>query len=286
MKFAALIVLLVLATLPVTANVVKVVAQVDQAEFKGACPHKFTFSARIRVDAPGEVTYRWLRSDGAMAPVQKLVFRKPRQVQIVTTTWTLGGAGKSYEEWQAVEILTPNSMTSNRAAFKLACDQLQLVKPIDARVRMVPPGGLVTVKPCIDPAAFEVRFDIVQRHDTWKALMKITGVVKNVGNQPFVSDPRQAVAYLYELPPGATTGGTLRAQKQFGDLPVGGTVEVSWEREWNSSSPSEGEFPPSYRLLIGYDPDIYMDANKQNDDCDQSNNSKTRSGMDINSMLH
>ena len=62
-------------------------------------------------------------------------------------------------------------------------------------------------------------------------------------------------------------------------------MQLSWERDWNSSSPSEGEFPNSYRLLILYDPDIYMDANKDNDDCNQNNNKKERSGTEINDML-
>ena len=60
---------------------------------------------------------------------------------------------------------------------------------------------------------------------------------------------------------------------------------LTYERDWNSSSPSEGEFPNSYRLLITYDPDIYQDANKANDDCNQGNNKKNRSGTEINDMF-
>ena len=61
-------------------------------------------------------------------------------------------------------------------------------------------------------------------------------------------------------------GGTIVAQKPITNLAPGASLTLSWERDWNSSSPSEGEFPNSYRLLISYDPDIYMDGNDNNDD--------------------
>jgi hypothetical protein len=38
-------------------------------------------------------------------------------------------------------------------------------------------------------------------------------------------------------------------------------VTVVFERTWNSSSTGEGEFPPSYIVEIGYDPDIRLDGN-------------------------
>jgi hypothetical protein len=75
------------------------------------------------------------------------------------------------------------------------------------------------------------------------------------------------------------------ATKQFVNLAPGATETVAYERAWNSSSPSEGEFPPSYRLLITYDPDIYMDGNPENDDCDLSNNQMDRSGTGINELF-
>jgi hypothetical protein len=39
----------------------------------------------------------------------------------VSTTWTLGGAGKSYTEWEAIQIFSPTSAQSNHADFALTC---------------------------------------------------------------------------------------------------------------------------------------------------------------------
>lgn len=44
------------------------------------------------------------------------------------------------------------------------------------------------------------------------------------------------------------------------------------------------EFPPTYTLLISYDPDIYLDANKNNDDCNRNNNKKELTGAEINRL--
>ena len=60
---------------------------------------------------------------------------------------------------------------------------------------------------------------------------------------------------------------------------------MSYEREWNSSSPTEGEFPPDYIVKISYDPDILIDGNPDNDDCNPGNNEVTRSGAGINTLL-
>ena len=45
------------------------------------------------------------------------------------------------------------------------------------------------------------------------------------------------------------------------------------------------EFPYSYRVSIGYDPDIFIDSNPNNDDCNMGNNSAEFGGMAINDLL-
>ncbi len=265
-----------------TANVVKVEASVNPPEYSGHCPKRFEFVGVITVDRPCRVKYKWIRSDNAIPPVESIAFRKPG-TQKVTSYWEIGAEGK---HWKAIEILAPNPMVSNKAIFKLKCmPMVAAIKP-EMRVRAD------IIKPQIDgidPAAFEIRFEIVRRDSQFRGRIRITGVVKNIGNKAFQSDPNQAAAYLYQLPPGVppatATGGTIVAQQKISNLAPGATINLSWERDWNSSSPNEGEFPPSYRLLISYDPDIYMDANKNNDDCNQNNNKKERSGTEINDML-
>lgn len=50
--------------------------------------------------------------------------------------------------------------------------------------------------------------------------------------------------------------------------------------------PAEGEFPPNYRTIIVYDPDIRMDGNPNNDDYNVGNKDRSRSGTGINDLFH
>ena len=265
-----------------TAKVIAVQTSVTPQEYSGVCPKRFEFVGSISANGPCVVKYKWIRSDNAISPVESIVFRR-RGIKRVTSYWELGAAGK---HWKAIEILTPNPMISNKAIFKLECGPKAMIKSkMMLRPEVRRTDVITRHADCIDPAADEIRFEIVRRDSQFRGRIRITGVVKNIGNKAFQSGPNQAAAYLYQLPPGITTGGTLVAQQSFTNLPVGATVNVSWERDWNSSSPNEGEFPTSYRLVIVYDPDIYMDANKDNDDCNGNNNQKDRNGSEINSML-
>jgi len=90
--------------------------------FVGICPAVITFNGKIKSTAQGEVKYKFTRSDGAIAPVETLIFREPG-VQSVSTTWTLGGipALPTYAGWEAIEILSPMAVTSNHANFSIRC---------------------------------------------------------------------------------------------------------------------------------------------------------------------
>ncbi len=108
----------ILAAGPSNAAVVGAGASVAPPVHAGACPFTFKFTGKIQSNSPGVVTYRWMRSDGAMAPVQTLVFREPG-VQLVFDTWTL--SPPHYVGWEAIRILSPNPFASNKAVFKLDC---------------------------------------------------------------------------------------------------------------------------------------------------------------------
>jgi hypothetical protein len=107
-----------LAAGPSSAAVVGVKAAVAPAVHTGPCPFTFKFEGEIVSNSPGVVQYRWIRSDGAIAPVQTVVFRE-RGAKIVTDTWTL--SPPHYIGWEAVRVLSPNPVTSNKAVFKLTC---------------------------------------------------------------------------------------------------------------------------------------------------------------------
>lgn len=91
--------------------------------FTGACTKKFDFEAEIKVDGPMTLTYVWLRSDGASAAEKSLTFAEAG-TKTITTSWTLGENGKSYEGyWQQLKIVAPQEMLSNKSEFDLHCEE-------------------------------------------------------------------------------------------------------------------------------------------------------------------
>ncbi len=131
---------------------------------------------------------------------------------------------------------------------------------------------------CPDPSARQIDFQIIQRISQFRGRVRILGAVRNVGRAAYESNPGQQTAYLYE-------NSRLVAERRFQNLAPGQEVRVAFERNWNASSPAEGEFPPIYKLAIGYDPDISSDGNPKNDDCNLSNNKVERSSGPINALF-
>jgi hypothetical protein len=99
------------------ASAATAVVAVNPVTHTGACPFMFKFQGVISSPTPGVVKYQWKRSDGAIAPIQTLVFREPGR-QIVTDTWTIG---RTYAGWEALRLMTPVPGASNLAHFKLVC---------------------------------------------------------------------------------------------------------------------------------------------------------------------
>ncbi|HSS19009.1 MAG TPA: hypothetical protein VLL54_02950 [Pyrinomonadaceae bacterium] len=88
--------------------------------YDGQCPVTIKFSGSITVKGKGKIQYTFLRSDGAIGPVYTLDFDSDG-TKTVDTTWTLGGS--PFAGWQAIKILSPYEMESNRADFKGSCSQ-------------------------------------------------------------------------------------------------------------------------------------------------------------------
>jgi PASTA domain len=83
--------------------------------------YRVDFSQQVSMTEPGRVTYRWLRSDGAGAPVSYLDFTEPG-TQIATTWWQRWGApGETIVGWQQIEILTPVSLRGQRIQMSYVC---------------------------------------------------------------------------------------------------------------------------------------------------------------------
>ncbi len=86
-----------------------------------SCPHVFSFTGVIRVAAgPVTVRYKWIRSDGAIAPEQTVSFSGTgsQQATVGGETWTLSANGT---HWEAIQILSPGTTQSNHATFTLNC---------------------------------------------------------------------------------------------------------------------------------------------------------------------
>jgi hypothetical protein len=140
------------------------------------------------------------------------------------------------------------------------------------------PGIRLPAGQCPDPAAQRIDFRIVSRTSQFAGSVEIVGVVKNLGGGAYESQPNQQMMHLYE-------DARLVKHQAFHNLAPGQEVTIRYTRSWNSASPAEGEFPPTYKLVIVYDPDITKDGNPKNDDCVWANNTRTRSGTGINALF-
>jgi hypothetical protein len=126
-----------------------------------------------------------------------------------------------------------------------------------------------------------IGFTIVRHpaHPGDSAGVRITGTVTNLGTANYVSRPDQQTARLYLRGPGATWH--LIAERPFQHLEVGDSFSFSYERNWTIGGPST----PTFKLAITYDAKIASDGNTSNDDCDLANNTRERSGVEIDAML-
>jgi len=107
---------------PPSFRVVEAFLRADPFDYVGPSPVTIKFTGRISVvGGGGTVSYKFLRSDGASAPIETLHFDGPGS-RDVSTTWRLGGPGLTYSGWQSIKILEPQEMESERANFKIRCE--------------------------------------------------------------------------------------------------------------------------------------------------------------------
>lgn len=152
----------------------------------------------------------------------------------------------------------------------------------DAVPRPVLPKPVIAPRQCPDLAA-SVEFRVIERYkDGFTGRVEITAKVQNRGAE-YVSGATQQSLNLYEKVPGARD--RLIATVPFQNLAPNASQSVSFTRDWNRSSPAEGEFPPAYKAIISFDPDIRLDSNPKNDDCQSNNDQAERSGSEINTLL-
>src|SRR5262245_49477747 len=82
-----------------------------------ACPNTFDFAADITLNGPGNVTYRWERSDGTQTPAVTIGYSETG-TKTATNSWRLSGVGSFWEE---IHILSPNNTAASSAVFTNSC---------------------------------------------------------------------------------------------------------------------------------------------------------------------
>jgi hypothetical protein len=142
--------------------------------------------------------------------------------------------------------------------------------------------GTTCPPPCEEtdpnPAVDRIDLTLESRNGT-TGDVRIEGVVENKGGGTFDSSAGQQSVQLYEV---LGTAFNLKAMQEFEDLAPGATVTVSYLIEdWSTAS----EFPPDYRVIITYDPDIFDDANENNDDCTLLDNTLDKTASEINALF-
>ncbi len=91
--------------------------------YTGICPAEIKFKGTITSEKPGKIQYRFIRSNGTLLPVETLEFSTPGAKE-VDGSWIAGDTEtSSYEGWQAIRIVYPEEVESNKARFKMICDQ-------------------------------------------------------------------------------------------------------------------------------------------------------------------
>jgi hypothetical protein len=111
------------ATLEDPLRVVEVTLRAEPSSYSGPCPGRITFRGTIRTTGgSGPVSYRFTRSDRATGPVATLDVASA-SVREVETTWTLGVPGSVVEEWEALEVVAPQPLTSAPARFRSLCGE-------------------------------------------------------------------------------------------------------------------------------------------------------------------
>jgi hypothetical protein len=103
-------------------QVVKAHLAAHPAKHRGSCPAVIKFQGSITTNGPAVVKYIFSRSDNATDTITKTLRFISAGTQAVETTWTLGGATlPRYAGWEAITVLEPNSVMSNKARFEIRC---------------------------------------------------------------------------------------------------------------------------------------------------------------------
>jgi len=80
----------------------------------GGCPSTLSFRGGITVTRPGEVRYRYVRSDGATSSIDNVLRFDAAGTKAISETWTLS---RAYKGWIAVKVTSPEAVESDKFYF-------------------------------------------------------------------------------------------------------------------------------------------------------------------------
>lgn len=126
---------------------------------------------------------------------------------------------------------------------------------------------------CPNPSATEFEVTVVSKSGS-SGTIRLTGTVRNIGLQTFDSSAGQQSVWIL-------SSGILVAQQDFEDLAPAEEVTITYETTWSRST----EFPPTFTLMLSYDPDIFIDGNENNDDCRTTDNELELTPTEINAVF-
>ncbi|MCG6903607.1 MAG: hypothetical protein LJE68_13090 [Rhodobacter sp.] len=137
--------------------------------------------------------------------------------------------------------------------LNIGASKLRAIQTNRLQRNLVIPQNLVQ-RGCVDLAVFAEQTRVGDR-------VRVTYGVRNVSSINYVSGPsQQAIVF-------AAPGRTL-ANHAFAGLNAG--QSLSWSAIVNRPL----EFPSNFSVIYSYDPDLYIDGNTANDDCNRANNQR------------
>lgn len=125
----------------------------------------------------------------------------------------------------------------------------------------------------IDPAVTDISFRYLKPTTGDKIQVVVT--VKNLGLMNYESGSNQQNVQLWE----EYSGSNRKMVKLFPFQNLNASASFSFSYERPVFKPSD-EFPPHYKAMIVYEPDILSDNNTKNDDSNAANNSLTKNPRD------
>jgi len=136
---------------------------------------------------------------------------------------------------------------------------------------------------CPDPALYNIHIRPHGRSADGKHRFLVYAIIKNVGRATYISRRNQQNVVLKF---GSRTLKTSPwISRSYGVNMAPGQAATGEIYLFNSWNPRPGEFAVSFSARLNYGPDIRRDGNPQNDDCRNSNNSKTLSVREVNRRL-